>query len=214
MYQEKIGGFCPTCNCLVAAEVKGEASGSPTEDLMEHLTPGEDGFHGVRYAIAFCPGCNGVFLERSTTTEPSDYQYREILFPPPLRRAVSGLPESLRRAFDSAASCLDTGNYDACLVMCRKCLDGVCALLGAGDKNLKESLKKLRESREIDGRLLTWANQLRLTGNEAAHDLDSEVSREDARDSLEFVEAILLYTFTLKHRFSRFQERREARKAL
>ncbi len=214
MYQERIDGFCPTCNCLVAAEVKGQASGLPTEDLMEHLAPGEDGFHGVRYAIAFCPSCNGVFLERSTTTEPSDYQYREILFPHPQKRAVSGLPESLKRAFESASSCFETGNYDACLVMCRKCLDGTCVLLGEGSRNLKENLKRLRESREIDERLWTWANQLRLTGNEAAHDLDAEVSREDACDSLEFVEAILLYTFTLKRRFRRFQERRRARETL
>jgi hypothetical protein len=71
-------------------------------------------------------------------------------------------------------------------------------------------LPSLRDAGEIDDRLLEWGNALRMVGNEAAHDVLAEISREDAEDILDFTEAILEYLYTFKERFDQFQERRRS----
>ena len=53
-----------------------------------------------------------------------------------------------------------------------------------------------------------------MVGNDAAHDLETRITTTDAKDTLDFMEAVLLYVFVLQSRFSEFQERRkEARKS-
>jgi len=68
-------------------------------------------------------------------------------------------------------------------------------------------------SGHIDSRLLNWAHEIRLVGNEAAHDIETSVDKSDARDVLDFTEAILIYTFSLTARFRAFQARRATSKA-
>ena len=96
--------------------------------------------------------------------------------------------------------------------MCRKTLEALCVEHSIKERNLATALKKANESGLIDGRLAEWAEELRIAGNEAAHDVDKKMSGEDARDLLEFTEAILEYVFTFRDRFERFQRRRRERR--
>ena len=52
-----------------------------------------------------------------------------------------------------------------------------------------------------------------LIGNEAAHDPDTKVTKRDARDVLDFTEAILIYVFSLTSRFEAFRARRSKSQA-
>jgi hypothetical protein len=61
----------------------------------------------------------------------------------------------------------------------------------------------------LDGRLLAWADGLRVLGNEGAHYTGSAVSREDAKDALAFAEAVLDYLYVLTAQFEEFQRRRQ-----
>ena len=71
----------------------------------------------------------------------------------------------------------------------------------------------MREAKQlIDGRLKEWADQLRLTGNEAVHDVDAKVSHQDARDTLDFTKALSEYVFTFRDKFEEFKKRRMAKK--
>lgn len=209
MSNEKIDAFCPECNTVVAAEVRAEAHNLPTADLFEHLPSQEDGFRGVRYRVAFCPSCHSAFLQRKCTTEPSELPFEEILYPQRSKSTPPGLPDPIRRAFESASACFETAQYEPSVIMCRKCLEGVCAAFEITNGNLKKRLAALRDSGIIDERLFSWSDQLRLVGNDAAHDLNLRVSKDDAQDSLDFVEAIVVYVFTLEKKFRAFQERRD-----
>jgi len=62
----------------------------------------------------------------------------------------------------------------------------LCRELGATKGNLKDRLVELGEVGQIDQKLLAWADELRLIGNDAAHDLDVMIERVDARDALDF----------------------------
>jgi predicted LPLAT superfamily acyltransferase len=72
-----------------------------------------------------------------------------------------------------------------------------------------KSLEKMKNDGLIDDRLYEWADTLRLAGNEAAHDVNVTVSRDDARDMLEFTNAILDYLFSFCDKFERFKLRRK-----
>lgn len=209
MRTEPIEGFCPECNRMSALEVKAQAYAVSPRELFSRIELHEDGLHAACYTIAFCPKCDGVFLHVSATSEPSSIPYEAMLYPSANRRPIPGLPESVRRTFDSAQSCFETGNFEPCVVMCRKCLEALCAFQGLRKGSLVDRLRSLRDSGRIEARLYDWADELRLVGNDAAHDLDIRISKDDAVDSLNFVEAILLYVFSLDQRFNAFRARRQ-----
>ena len=79
-------------------------------------------------------------------------------------------------------------------------------------KNLDTAVKKLREDGVIDGWLGEWADQLRLSGNSAAHDLNDAIDGDDAKDLIPFTEALLNYVFVLREQFAAFQARQRGRR--
>jgi hypothetical protein len=208
--RDTIESFCPRCNCVVTAEVRATASGNPTADLFEALPDGEDGLRRVRYSLAFCRNCEGVFLYRSCNTEPSELPFEEVLFPRATEPLAMNIPALIRRPHESAVSCFETANYEPCIIMCRKALEAVCQVLGESNGTLQARLRRLRDAGVVEARLCDWADELRMVGNDAAHDLSLTVSKEDARDCLDFVDAILIYVFTLDRKFQEFKNRRHA----
>jgi hypothetical protein len=81
-------------------------------------------------------------------------------------------------------------------------------ILEVEGQNLNVKLDNLQQDGHIDSRLLDWAHEIRLIGNEAAHDINIPVTKLDAKDVLEFTEAILIYVFSLTKRFEAMKERR------
>ena len=67
----------------------------------------------------------------------------------------------------------------------------------------------MKENQIIDERLFEWANTLRMAGNEAVHDVDITVSREDSKDMLDFTNAIIDYIYSFKEKFEQFKKRRK-----
>lgn len=101
-----------------------------------------------------------------------------------------------------------TSSFDASAVMCGRALEALCNVLSAKGSTLYERLASLRASGKIDDRLLAWAHGVRIIRNGAAHDVDTATTLEDARDALDFTEALLTYIFVLDARFREFETRR------
>ena len=98
--------------------------------------------------------------------------------------------------------------YEQCVIMCRKCLEITCKSFGIGERNIYGSLQKLHKEGHIDSRLLGLAHEIRLIGNEAAHGSDDNITKEDARDVLDFTEAILIYLYSLGKKLKLLKGRR------
>ena len=62
----------------------------------------------------------------------------------------------------------------------------------------------------INHQLFEWANELRLSGNEAAHNIESTFTNNDAKDILDFTIAILDYSYSFQDKFLKFKERRNS----
>lgn len=211
MQRETFDVFCQNCNILVEAKVIAGAFGK-----YRSLNPSEQAhseYHGDHYYVALCRRCDGPFLVRETLYGvPGEFETvteETVLYPASLESRLEGVPDSIGRSLVQAYRSFSTSSYDACAVMCRRSLEALCRAQGAQGKGLASRLAVLKANGRIDTRLLDWAHGVRLVGNQGAHDADTAVSAEDARDILEFTEAVLMFVFTLDAKFQSFQARRK-----
>jgi hypothetical protein len=93
--------------------------------------------------------------------------------------------------------------------MCGKAIEAICAEHKTKSKNLGAGLKELLDKKVIDVRLFEWGDALRQQRNIGAHANEEDVSREDARDVLDFALAICEYVFVLSGKYEEFQARQK-----
>jgi hypothetical protein len=212
MSESSFDFFCPQCNIFVEAKVIAEGSGGYGSNAVNPIDEVDAEYHGDQYFVCLCRRCEQPFLlRRSLYGIPGEFETiaeETVLYPSESKLHPEALPENVKSAYDQAARSLHASLFEPCVLMSRKCLEAVCKILNAKGSNLSKRLTKLQEAGHIDSRLLNWAHQVRLIGNEAAHDIDTLVTKEDARDVFDFTEAILIYVFSLTKRFESLQARR------
>lgn len=184
---------CKTCEALVNAEL-----------IANYVDDNE--FVSITYSLLKCPKCKSPFL-----TDEAEHFGVSCLFPQPDNRVNPNLPAPLQAAYKEALACFKSKAFTATAIMCRKTLEGICVEHGASGRTLVSSLKELKDKGIIENRLYEWADALRISGNEAAHGVNVTISAEDARDILEFTNALLEYVFTFRDKFEEFKSRRSAR---
>lgn len=189
---------CKQCSAIVDARVV-----AIHDDRTVDEPPG-------RWTFCVCPRCNMPMLAVAC-----DYGYgfdedtpARVYPPREERRLGPAVPDGIRGAFGEAVLCFKAKAYTASAIMCRKTLEGLCNAHGAKTGTLSKRLEKLQKDGVIETRLFEWAEALRISGNEAAHGVDSQVSPQDCEDILEFTEALAQYVFTYRDKFERFQKRR------
>jgi hypothetical protein len=192
---------CENCAARVDAEV-----------LHSYVVSDDKALLSWRYSLARCPQCSGPLLV-SQDEGLEDWEDPKRLYPAGDSPVSDALPKPLRAAFDEARACFRAKAYTAAAIMCRKALEGICHAHGISERNLKSSIAKLKEKGVIEQRLFEWADALRDSGNEAAHDLNVTVGPQDASDMVEFTHALIEYVFTFQERFESFKQRRAARRA-
>lgn len=164
------------------------------------------------YSLLSCSECGAPILIRQTNignmAEGDIWDRPIIVFPTGDLRVNPSAPKDIQVAFEEACACYRAQAFTAAAIMCRKALEGICASHGVTERNLASSLKKMRDDGLIDERLFEWSDLLRLAGNEAAHGVGRAIPRADAKDILEFTNAILDYLFSFRDRFEQFKQRR------
>lgn len=83
-------------------------------------------------------------------------------------------------------------------MMFRKCLESATKILDStlASKALVKRIDALAEAGRLTTELASWAHEIRLGGNEAAHE-DEPFTVEEAQDLRNFIENFLRYAFTL-----------------
>lgn len=196
---------CPSCGAKVDAVVL---------HAYEYWTPDEG--PPAEFSFARCPVCSNPFLlvreDYGGGFDQDDEPVR--LYPPRDRPVHPSFPTKVADAFQEAHACLKNKTYVAAIIMCRKTLEALCAEHGVRRGTLAASLKSMKDQNLIEQRLFEWAEELRLAGNEAAHEVGVSVSAQDATDVYEFTDALLQYVYTFRDRFKEFKDRRrKAREA-
>lgn len=119
------------------------------------------------------------------------------------------LDERLRRAYASAVQVLNTGEWNATAVMCRRLLEGILASVLPPDvrsKTLAVQLECLPQYRDLGRPFVDLSHAIRKGGNLGAHFIeDREPDERVARLMLELCEDLLEYLFTLPLRIQDLQ---------
>lgn len=185
---------CQECEAVVDGEVIAS---------YEHYEEGSD--VTGKYSFLKCPRCARPFI-MVQVDEGSGWDTPERIYPP---RSISlAIPFPIILAYQEAQTCFRAKAYTATAIMCRKALEGIAEEHKVTVRNLASALKEMRDKGIIESRLYEWADALRISGNEAAHGVNVTISQQDAKDILEFTNALLEYVFTFQDRFERFKKRR------
>jgi hypothetical protein len=73
---------------------------------------------------------------------------------------------------------------------------------------LAKGLNELFQQGKISQELLSWSDELRFLRNIGAHPTDKKISRDDAHDSLNLLQAILETLYHLRPKFEQMRARR------
>lgn len=191
---------CYHCGTTVLAEVVGTKY-----DWDEEM------YFGIQYEMLSCPkcsrpsfGCVSVHMPMNDAIENGPF----IILYPSGQEVSNEVPLAIRKWLEEANKCYMVAAFTSSAIMCRKTLEAICVHENATGHNLADKLKNLKDQSLIDGRLYQWADGLRLSGNEAAHEIDSDVSSDDAKDILDFTHAIVEYIYTLTLKYERFKTRK------
>ncbi|MEU7888105.1 DUF4145 domain-containing protein [Microbispora bryophytorum] len=197
------------------------AEDQAAEERAEFVTgqSGDTDERKIRLAIATCNNCfaplalyQEVIWDDFAEEEVVRSTRADVIWPFPDQRGQDrsrAIPHELRREHQEAQLCFNANAYTATVVMVRRALEGVCADHNIRAKNLVSALEEMERQGLIEGRLLEWAQELRVLGNEAAHYTGRPVARQDAQDALDLAEALMDYLYVFTGRFNEFKKRRE-----
>jgi Domain of unknown function (DUF4145) len=190
---------CTFCEAFVDGEL-----------IADYTDYEEESDNTGKYSFLKCPRCSRPFIVLQTDDGmgPDNWSEPFRLYPPIEMGIDLVIPTSLRSAYGEARNCFKAKAYTATAVMCRKTLEGIADESKITARNLATALKEMKDKGIIESRLYEWADALRISGNEAAHGVNSQISREDARDILEFTHALLEYVFTFQEKFDQFKRRK------
>ena len=204
--------FCPSCNRSVTTDViaRGRAEGSVAgyelaDDPLE--------YYGDSYVTSICNLCKSPFLllEASYMVDPdaANLTAHKVLYPVEGNPLLTNLPPTVQRPYLQAVRNYDAAQYESSVLMCRRTLEAVCKDKGITTGNLNKKLDGLHTLNIIDSKMIQWAHSIRMLGNEAAHDTDIEIQKDDSKDIVEFTEALLFYIYELNKKFDEFKTRRK-----
>ena len=183
-----------------------------TEVLHQYLMSDEDA-PTFRVSLTKCPRCSSpILLQEMESFYDNGWDLPFRLYPPIEDSLSPSVPKLVRESFDEAQTCMKARAYTAAAVMLRRTLEGICAEHNHKERTLAMSLRAMRDAKVIEGRLFDWAEALKNSGNDAAHDVSVTVSAQDAADLSEFSRALIEYLYSYRDKFAAFQSRRSASK--
>lgn len=169
--------------------------------------------------LGTCSACRlGVIFELGLIEQTADAILKDLIGDQETLRMVmkrqwpkeqqnaspADVPASVLRYFEQAAASLKAGHFDAAGVMFRKTLE-VATREKAPTQSAKPLIKridKLADEGLITSDMREWAHQIRLGGNEAAHE-DEPLEEGEADRLYRFTDAFLRYAYTLPAMVSR-----------
>ena len=166
------------------------------------------------YQLLLCPSCNSINAiktsydhETSPIDEEGNYDVVvEYLFPSIKSGNFKSLPSIVEKSYARAIK-LKKSEPMASVIFSRKSLEAICFDQNATGRVLNDKIDSLAQKGAIPILLKNAAHSVRKLGNEGAHELDAEVSVDDAETLLALCDAIISYVYEAPQLVQRIQER-------
>jgi len=168
---------------------------------------------GPVYEVLVCPACHGVVFRsyywHDMAIDFSEVEYK-VLYPAE-SSTLTGLPDSIKRAFDAAKKvrAIDANAYG---VLLGRLIELICEDRKATGRTLAEKLKDLSEKGEIPSKLLPIANSLRNLRNIGAHAVLGELTPAELPILDNLCKAIVEYVYSAPHLVKQAEQRLQALK--
>ena len=147
-------------------------------------------------AIALFQSNSGHDPQNYIYNRPQDFEIQNFWPKPEAPEAPEHLPPNIKAFYLQAAENVGR-NYDAAGAMFRKALDVTLKIIcPEATGRLVDRIDKAVELGKLTENLGEWAHEIRVGGNEAAHDEDP-FTEDEARNLHHFTEWVLMYVFTL-----------------
>jgi len=176
--------------------------------LNTHILPDEG--PPEEYSFARCETCNqAAMFIREDMGDGFDKDSYYRLWPPHDRHIGFLLPGVVRTSYEEAVACETSKAWIACVVMVGRALEAICHEYDPKTKTLFGTLKAMLANGVISQELYDWANELRVIRNYGAHATSEPITRQDAKEALDFLQAILEIMYELRPKFKQMQSRRK-----
>jgi hypothetical protein len=152
-------------------------------------------------AWAYNPRGHGPtnLLNTNSNTESLGIGIRQVWPAIPLPNLPEAIPEGVKQALIQAESNFVQKHNEAAAVMYRKSLELGLKFIDPSLKGMLASrIEQLGKAGKLTSDLVSWANEIKILGNEGAHDEDP-MDRSELESLRGFVEMILKYLFSLPH---------------
>ena len=179
-----------------------------------HLTPranySKSEFN--KYWIGECNSCDFCFLINNCW---ENERWNRKIYPNTLPEPIdSNVPDFLKKDLLEANTCFANSCYKAAALISRRILQMCCLDKKAPSKeDLLKQIDWLLKKQIITAELQQWAHQVRIVGNEAAHEqeknLKEAVTKEDAEDIKKLLKAIIELLYITPEISKRMQEKRK-----
>lgn len=146
------------------------------------------------FSIWQCDHCGKLILFIEQDNKTVDQYPKKV---PIIDESV---PSRVAEDYVEAIKCFDIGANRASVVMCRRALQNSVIEKGAKKGKLFDQIDELYDNQIITKDIKDWAHEIRLTGNVGAHpDEDGleDVTPEDAKELLKFMEEYLNYVYIM-----------------
>ena len=203
-FKYKTRNYCPNCNSIVETGILFDYTYDVTytDELQSQ---------GTAVILAKCLSCNSPFLSQENFHNIEDNSWttnEQQLFPLGDNSALKNAPDVVIRPYKEAQKCYRAQAYEACVIMCRKGIEAICAEKGETRGNLADKLKKLKDKGIWEETFYKWSNELRLIGNDGAHSHDEIIDKQDAKDAIDFFDALITYLYHLVDQYDKLVIRR------
>jgi len=176
LYRANVSAGCPDCHRPVCATIRTKTAYSMPQQVDE------------------------IFQKASRQTisiTSLDFIVIDVWPAPAEPRVPAHLPATTESAFLQAERAFARGDTDAAGMMYRRALEtGLKVAFPHVTGQLYQRITELVASHDLPPALGEWAHEVRLIGNEAAHDVDS-LSSDDMIATRNFVDAVLRYAISL-----------------
>ncbi|NYD84332.1 DUF4145 domain-containing protein [Brucella intermedia] len=175
---------------LVAADC-----GKCSNPITARIIPGGEKFHSWG---GFKSRAEELLRDPLAAPERFGMKARIVYTPPTQINIPAHLPPSVEKSLKMAETNFRLADMEeASAAMYRRAIDlAVKAIDPTGKGDLINRINALSDKGILPGTMKDWAHQVRVIGNDGAHDIDG-VTRNDLQAAQGFTDALLRYLFTL-----------------
>jgi hypothetical protein len=192
--------YCPACRMQVQLINRGE-----------HHYAHDDAHKD--YVFGHCAKCDRVGLVEYERDEPEgEASDARQLWPSPVRLVEFDLPPKVMESYQEALRCESAGAWIATALMARRTLEAVVRDFAPEHDRPTEGLKAMLAKGLISEELHRWGDEIRFLGESDSS--ERPFGHQDAKEALEFLNALIETLYFLREKFKRMQARRQRTKQL